>query len=250
MNKRRYLTRALSIGLLASAIAVQAQTTPSHASKPAPNAWMLTPTPYLEWNKDISPSLRTERDRFWDEVTHREWPLTVKREDGAFGGPDGFDDGKQSEIPDVPDRVIVTATFTKARSVLSASEKSIYTEITMHLDQVFEDKTGSGRLAPHEDITLMMIGGTVALRSGRTLSDHVEPSELSLQPNRSYLLVLQYQKDGDWYELDEDWDVTDGVVRGNSGRTQYLAKHGRSLLDGLPVQQISAALSRELDVSK
>jgi len=59
-------------------------------------------------------------------------------------------------------------------------------------------------------------------------------------------LILQYHKEGDWYELKEDWDVTDGVVRANTGRSQYLAKHGRSQINGLTLDQLGSALSKEL----
>jgi hypothetical protein len=249
MKELRTLAIAAMTVVCALATAASPQTAPDNKSKPAANAWMLTPTPYLEWNKDISPSLREERDRFWDDLSPREFPLTVKQgHGGGFGGPDYWDDGKQPEIPDVLDRAVLTATFSAHRSVLSASEKSIYTEITMRVQQVFEDKTGSSHLAPHKDITLMLNGGTVALRSGRILSDSVKPCELSPQPERSYLLVLQHQKEGDWYELIEDWDITDGIVRANTGWGQYLAKHGRSRLNGLPVEQLGAVLSEELYV--
>src|SRR5208282_1376063 len=157
------ITCTLTAALLMGAAA--AQTTSTDSSKPAANAWMLTPTPYLEWNKNISPVLRAKRDSFWDEVTNREWPLTVEREAVAFGGPDWVDDGRESEIPEVPDRVVLTATFSSHRSVLSSSEKSIYTEVTMRVEEVFEDKTGAGRLAPQGDITVMLNGGAVALPS-------------------------------------------------------------------------------------
>lgn len=247
MKELRTLAIAAMTVVCALATAASSQTAPDNKSKPAANAWMLTPTPYLEWNKDISPSLREERDRFWDDLSPDEFPLTVKQgHGGAYGGPALVDDGKQPEIPDVLDRAVLTATFSAHRSVLSASEKSIYTEITMRVQQVFEDKTGSGQLAPHKDITIILDGGTVVLGSGRILSDYAQPPEPLFQPRRSYLLALQYQSEGDWYELKEDWDITDGVVRVNTGWGQYLAKQGRSRLNRLPVEQLGAVLSEEL----
>jgi hypothetical protein len=242
----RKITYVLFASLLVfSGLTLRAPSQATHqdAAKPAANAWRFAPTPYLEWNKDISPLLRAQRDRYWDGVTHREWPLTVKKEDRAVGGPDHGDNGTQPEIPDVPDRAMLTATFTKDRSVLSASERSIYTEVTMNVQQVFEDEAGAGSLAPHKDVTLPLVGGTVALKSGQILSDHVQPSDLSLQPGRSYLLVLQYHKEGDWYELKEDWDITDGVVRANTRWGQHLAKDGRSRLNGLAVENLGSVLS-------
>lgn len=233
---------ALTLGLGFAGVA-SSQTAPKDSSKPAANAWMLTPTPYLEWNKDIAPSVRAQRDRFWDEVTHRDKPLTVEP-DGTFMGEDFS--GTDPEIPDMPNRAILIATFTKSRSVLSASEFSIYTEVTMRVEEVFENHTGSGRLAMHDDITVMFSGGTVSLRSGRTLTDNTQPRDLFPQPGHKYLLLLSYNSQGDWYGYGDSWDISDGIVRADSRRTQYLAKHGRSSLDGLTVQQLGPALAKEL----
>ena len=72
------------------------------------------------------------------------------------------------------------------------------------------------------------------------------PYTTLFRSRRSYLLALQYQSEGDWYELKEDWDITDGVVRVNTGWGQYLAKQGRSRLNRLPVEQLGAVLSEEL----
>ena len=245
MSKSR-LSQVAVIGMiLVSGLVASAQSSSRADRQPAPNAWMSTATPYLEWKKDISPALRSQRDAFWDGISPREWPITAKKEAVGSSEGDWFDDGKEPEIPDAPNRAILTATFTAHCSVLSASEKSIYSEITMRVEQVFEDKTGSGQLAPHKDITLMLDGGTVTLKSGASLSDHVQPTEFGIQPERSYLLVLEYHADGDWYELNEDWDITDGVVKANTGRGKYLAKHGRSRLDGIAVTDLGPVLSKE-----
>src|ERR1700690_1344994 len=130
-------------------------------SKPAPNAWMLTPTPYLEWNKNIAPSIRAERDKFADEgAAGQELPLTAPHPDAL--GPGHGGGMWKTEIPPVLNRVLLTGTFTTHRSVLSASEFSLYTEVTVHVDEVFEDRGASG--AVHGgDVTIMLRGGTVVL---------------------------------------------------------------------------------------
>ena len=104
MKELRTLAIAAMIVVCALATVASSQTAPDNKSKPAANAWMLTPTPYLEWNKDIAPALRTQRDRHWDDDVNfqREWPLTVRRDSGGFGGPGWFDDGKQPEILEFP----------------------------------------------------------------------------------------------------------------------------------------------------
>src|ERR1022692_274048 len=118
------------------------QAAPDNKSKPAANAWMLTPTPYLEWKKGVAPSVRAERDEFWDSLSTRDVPITSPSSvSPTAGGADfSIDD---PEIPDLPNRAIVTATFTNHLSVLSASEFSMYTEVMLRVDEVFEDRSGS-----------------------------------------------------------------------------------------------------------
>ena len=239
------LTSALTGVLLATPILAPSQTTSSTA-KPAANAWMLTPTPYLAWNLGVPASVRAQRDRFFDETSVQRVPLTAPGSDpGTVASGETFV-GTEPEISDVPNRVILTGKFTNHRSVLSASEFSLYTEITVHVDEVFEDRSGSGRPSAGEDIALLISGGAVTLRSGRSLSYNVAPVELFLEPDHRYLFVLSYHSDGEFYRYSEDWDLTDGTVRPNTSRTQYLARHGHSALSGVSVQQLGPALSRLL----
>ncbi len=218
---------------------------------------MLTPTPYLEWNRGISPEIRTARDQYMDQITPpvfatpttdppRRLPLTSPGPheyvtpagcDGAASGP---------EIQDHPNRSVVTATFTKHSSVLSASEYSLYSEMTLRVNQVFEDRGGSQRLSPGSDITVIVTGGTVKLPSGRTVSYEARPREWSLQPGHTYLLVLSYYKEGDFYFDFDSWDVSDGAARPSDCRTEYWARTGRSSLSGLTVQELGPALGKIL----
>jgi hypothetical protein len=247
MKKLRFTAAALTI-LFALGLAASAQSTAPNASKPAPNAWMLTPTPYLEWYKNISPSLRAERDGFWDGLSSRRMPLTAPSEIGEGTGSSFSADGP--EIPDVLHRAILSATFAKHQSVLSASEFSMYTEATLRVDEVFDDQTGADRPAAQRDITLLLPGGTVLLRSGRTLSYKVAPSEMSLEPGHKYLLVMTYHQAGDFYTLADDWDVSDGTLRFNTRTDEYRAQHGLSSLSGLKVEQLGPALAKLLQEQK
>ena len=231
---------AMSLGVGASGEAPAADT-----PKPAANAWMLTPTPYLEWNKGVAPSVRAERDSFWDSSSFRSIPLTSPSSVSPAVGGGLIWDG-DPEIRDEPNRAIATATFTSHRSVLSASERSMYTEVTLRVGEVFEDRTGSGGLVPGKDITLLLPGGTVFLRSGKTLSADIPPDEPPLALDHKYLLVLSYDPKGDFYTLADDWDISDGVVRPNTDRTRYLAKKGRSSLSGINVQELGTVLNKEL----
>ncbi len=265
MNKQRLvaigaaMAALLAVGVVAQSqttavpaqtASVPAQTASQDAPKPAANAWMLTPTPYGAWNQDISPALRAQRDRFWDQSAPQRLPLTAPNTDAMSvnSGQDG--NGMGPEIKELPNRVILTGTFTGHRSVLSASELSIYTEVTMHVDQVFEDQTVSGHPFHDRDITLLLSGGTVTLRSGRILIHNTAPRRLFLQPSHKYLVVLSYHSEGDFYQYVDDWDVSDGTVRANTGWTDYLAQSGRSHLSGLTLQQLGPAVDKLLYAGK
>src|ERR1019366_5630379 len=102
---------------------------------------------------------------------------------------------------------------------------SLYTEVTVAVDMVFEDRSGSEAFAGRS-ITIMISGGTVILRSGRVLSYDTEPRQYSLQPGHKYLLVLSYYKAGDYYVVMDDWDISDGTVRPNTQPGEYRATHG------------------------
>jgi hypothetical protein len=251
MRQLRFLyLKALAVALLACGLAAPQQTSSKNVPpRPAANAWMLTPTPYPTWTPDIPASVRAQRDGTWDKASFRQLPLTdVTTEGEAIStGPDIFVSGDEPEIPDVPNRAVLTATFTRYRSVLSASELSLYSELTFRIETVFEDRTGSGHPVANHDITLLLPGGTVTLRSGRVLSHNTAPRELFLEPSHKYLLVLTYHSDGDYYLCDEDWDISDGVVHANTYRAQYFAKTApSSTINGLTVQELPVALDKRL----
>lgn len=109
-----------SLTLLTTASSQTAAT----SSKAAPDAWMLTPTPYLEWNKDVKASVRAQRDRDEDKgAVGQKYPLTSPLSDAP--GP-GIGGGiPKTDIRRDPNRVVLTGTFTKHHAVLSSSEFSI-----------------------------------------------------------------------------------------------------------------------------
>lgn len=241
-----FITAGLA-GLFAFVLLTSAQTTSQDARKLAADAWMLTPTPYLDWNKDISSSLRAERDRFWDKASMSPVPLTQADSSRVVGGSIDLT-ADPFEIAHGPNRAVLTATFTGHRSVLSASEYSLYSEVTMHVDKVFEDRTGSGHPIADHVITLVLYGGTVVLRNGQILSvDNPEANpEFFIQPGHRYLLVLEYHSEGDFYGYGDSWDMTNGKLRANSPRSLYFAQEGHSSLNGIDAQQLGPALAKVL----
>jgi len=242
MKRPGFLAISLTAALCTLATFGRSQSPPETAPTPAANAWMLTPTPYLEWNKDIASSLRAQRDHFWDAAAPQHLPLTAPNSNMAVPEGGTFD-RTQPEIGDVPNRVILTGTFTKHRSVLSSSEMSLYTEVTLRVDTVYDDESGLGHPFANNDIALLLSGGTVKLRSGVTLTHNTPPRDLFLQPDHKYLLVLSYQTNGDFYLVYDNWDISSGTARANTYRTRYYASAGRSSLEGASVQQLGAVLS-------
>ena len=223
------------------------QTAPESKSRPAPNAWMLTPTPYLAWNKGITPSARAARDNDADDGEGNELPLTDPHAEPM--GP-GIGCGlPEKEISIDPNRVVLAGTFTRHGSVLSASERSLYTEVTVQVDEVFEDRGASGAVRGG-DVTIVIFGGTITLASGQTVTYDTWPAQFSLQPDHKYLLVLSYYREGNYFGVMDDWDISDGTVRPNTAPGEYRAKHGLSSLSGLPVQQLHTALPKLLQESQ
>ena len=246
MGSRSVATLELLLLALFTSLLLASQSTSKDSPEPAANAWMLIPTPYLAWNEGVSPSIRAQRDHYWDKISMSDRPVTAPGA-GSISSEGGDDlTVDQYDIPNIPNRVILTATFTEHSSVLSASEYSLYSEITLQVDRVFEDRSGSGRPFANARITAIVYGGTVFLRSGERFSVHVEPKKLFLQPRHKYLLVLSYHKEGDFCGYDESWDISDGTVRPNTSRIQYLAESQHSKLSGVSAKQIGAVLNKEL----
>jgi hypothetical protein len=221
----------------------------SSAKTPAPaagaNAWMAIPTAFSDRNRDGPPeSPRPGRDQFWDNAIGARVPLTPHPAFGSATSEGAWTD-KEPEIPKVPNRVVLTATFVRHRSILSESARSIYTEVAFLVDDVFEDQ--SGHTAAHgQYITVGLPGGSVLDGSGQKISYLIQPRKLFLQPEKKYLLVLSYKPEVDFYTVGDSWDISDGTVRLNSVRNTLLQREGRSSLVGLRVDQLPQALSELL----
>lgn len=236
--------------VLVASVPLLSQSSSAVRSTPAANSWMLTPTPYVAWNQDIAPDVRAQRDKSFDRAAFNTKPLTAPDVHlGNLSSCTGDYDmaWEPSDIRiHVANRAVLTASFTKFHSVLSASETSIYTEVALQVDEVFQDRTGTGHPIRHGNIDLLLYGGTVTLRSGQTLSIATKPCDYTIQPGRKYLLVLSYEPAGDFYEALDIWDISDGTIRAVDQRNQYLAHEGKSALNGLPVGQLGSVLHKLL----
>ena len=245
---KRYGAALTLLLALVATLPAASQSISADSPKPVADAWMLTPTPYLAWNKDISASMRAERNQFWDEASMSRVPLTQPGSARVTGG--SYDlEGDPGEISNFfSHRVVLTATFTGHQSVLSLSERSLYTEVTLRVDEVFEDRTASGHPTANRDITLIVYGGTVVLRDGQAFSikNPMASRELFIQTDHKYLFVLGYQNSGEFYEYDDSWDITDGRARASSPRAMYFAREGHSAIDGLSGKQLGPTLDKLL----
>jgi hypothetical protein len=206
----------------------------------AANAWMRVPA--QDDKQSVTSSLRRERDSFWDKAIGAHEALTTTQPGMAIS--EGAWSAEEPEIPKMPNRAIITGRFVSYRSILSVSERSIYTEVTISIEKVFEAKADSAM--PGQKITLALPGGTVVAPSGKVITNLTQPRKYFVQPGRRYLFVLTYQPTIDCYFLGDDWDISEGTVRINSLRSQAISSLGHSSLNGLSEHELEPVLDRIL----
>jgi hypothetical protein len=201
------------------------------------NDWMKAPTSVSDPDP-VPQDVRKLRDEAFDDAIGFSRPLQPG--DDAPYGQELTAEGP--EIPDHPLRAIVIAKFTGYRSILSASRRSIYTEMTFHVSRVFEDV--SGHAAAGADITLFKAGGTVRTESGQVLSYEVMPEPYSVKPNGTYLLILGYYEAVASYGELADWDLSDGTVKANTYIEVARVARYESTLVGLTQDEVTRKLDR------
>lgn len=217
---------------------------PSSPPQIAENAWMQHPTSLSgSGSSEVAARFRAERDSFWDGVSGERAPLTPDSASHTATGESWFE--PSPEIPKVHGRVVLTGTFAAYRSILSASGRSVYTEITINVDEVFQNRSAF-EVVHGDNVTVAIAGGTVLTPSGQTLHYLTQPRELFLQPGRKYLLVLSYKQSGQFLTLADQWDISDGTLRVSSMRNRTRVQRGRSSLNGIEVAHLEQALSRLL----
>jgi hypothetical protein len=202
----------------------------------AANRWMKESRSWSARADTISPALRAQRDRYMDELVGLTAPLTPDNaETKAIS--EGSTYGIQlAEIPTVEQRSVVIGTFTSYQPVLSASGRSIYTEITFYLTHVFEDS--SNQLATGSRMTVIVPGGTVRDASGRTMSFLTHPRQYFVAPGKSYLLAVSFRTAGEFFILGKNWEIAGGVVKPNFVSRRPSAFAGltlKQLIDAIPV---------------
>ncbi len=191
----------------------------------------------------ITASVSDQRDAYWDAITGTLLPQ-------ANGPGCGGDEDMAWEPSDIsrhiPKRVIIAATLKGFQLVPSKSQLSYYVDETLWVDQVFHDRSGSTDLRRNREISLLSYGGPNTIPQSRGWSRRENECQDVLKVGHEYLLVLSYQSDGDFFEIFDSWDISDGIVRANGSRDRYLANEGISALNGRLAVQLDEALQKLL----
>jgi hypothetical protein len=197
----------------------------------------------------VPPAVRRQRDDYFDStMIASKTPLTPDTV-GSFGLSEGSYYGEQPEITELPNRAVLIGTFTSFKCVMNASGRAIYTEVQVKPSHVFEDVAG-GTKSGSKTITILFAGGTVKTKSGQVLSFLTQPRHYFIGPGKSYLMVLTYQPDGDFYNIGKDWDLSDGTVRADNALEERRVKLHGSTLVGLSTQDLIQVLGKRFSVAQ
>ena len=150
--------RIFAVGLLIGAIGFAQNE--SDSQQPA-NAWMRKAENQNKGIEAISGQLRLDRDQYADDIFGRATPLKPDTAGWSHIGQDTAksDFTKVAELPPVPNRTIVIATFQQFQSRLTQSRKAVYTEVSFSVQHVFE--TSAPQLVSGSNLTIMLPGGLV-----------------------------------------------------------------------------------------
>jgi hypothetical protein len=202
-------------------------------------SWKQIPTNYLAHQEGVSPEVRLARDAYWDMSNPSKEPITPETLAGASGDVT-LGSLSAPEIAVVPNRAVVTGTFSGSRSIFTATRYAIYTEVTFRIGRVFESVDNS--LAANSAITVTVPGGAVTTQDRKTIHHLTQACDMFIQPSRTYLLVLSYHSLGTFYTLRDNWDITTGTIRPNTQLGKLRVEKGLSTLNGLSVEQLDSTL--------
>ncbi len=212
---------------------------PSAPHEPGPfeNAWTAEPhSPHLS---SIAPEIRTQRNSYFDSLIGEPKPLTPQSA-VRVGMIQGSSLESSPEIPAVQNPKVVLARFESSIPILTASQRAIYTEVTLTVADIL-DSNSSITIRPGDIVTLAVPGGSVIKDDGSVLSFLTQPRKLYIGPGRTFLLALSYHPDGNFYIMTKAWDVSSGIAKPNYG------SHPRTeSITGLTVAQLSSKLRADL----
>ncbi|MDQ2711113.1 MAG: hypothetical protein M3Y24_02570 [Acidobacteriota bacterium] len=198
---------------------------------------------------NVSPVFRYDRDNFFDQSLGNPQPLTPETA-GHSHVSEGAVYGAPPELPPLSaEDVLIMGRFETYHSVLSASHRSIYTEVRISVQKVIGQGAGQ-HISSRTDLVIAIPGGTVQLSDGRIISYLTDDRQYSIQPDHTYFLLLGHQNLGDFYVLEKSWDVTGGVGKPNTPFEVERANKGQSRLTGLSVDAAVSELKKMASISR
>jgi hypothetical protein len=229
-----------------SALAARQQAIENKQFETAANKWMKVPVDVRTQADPIPSNHRQARDVHWDSLIGASVPLT---DPSAYARPlpQPFEVISQPEFGDLDDGVLIIGKFETYRAILSASHRSVYSEIQLRVQHVFGHPDAPIR---EEDvIDLIRPGGTIIAPWGSTISFGLHPQQMGLQPAHTYLAGIGYHADGNFYTMGtvpaELWDLTDGTVKPGSFLQKARAEQGTSEINGLRVGAVTLLLDKK-----
>jgi hypothetical protein len=131
--------------------------------------------------------------------------------------------------------------FANFTTIRSASGRSVYTEVTMNVEQVLKDP--SGTVQRGKALPVALGGGTLRLPSGRILQWSLRlGDDDGIEPGHRYVAFLHYQKEGEYFEWMKSWDVSSGVAVPTDPCDIRKAKEGTSGFAGMSEDNFVAAV--------
>jgi hypothetical protein len=165
------------------------------------------------------------------------------------GGGQGSSTGIRSEIPYVPGRPVVVATFKSFQTYLSSSHRSIYTVGKLDVEQVLDP--GDQGVTAGQLIDLGMRGGAVQLSDGRVLRYGVDPDEdYCIEPGHRYLFILDFDDDSAEFGYRKIWELKEGLAVSYSPDDVDRVREGKSVLAGLTEAELLDAIRQTIEQRK
>jgi len=219
----------------------------------AENRWMRVPVELPSKGDPVSQVDRQARDDYWDNLIGASEPLSQPGARSrsmplANAAPD------LPEFGDLDDGVWVVGKIENYRTLLSASKRSVYTELDFRIQHVFGHPNVPS-LSEGSQIDIDLPGGTIGAPWGATISYEVHPEKYYYQPGHTYLIALGYHPHGNFYtggpsNAAKRWDVTDGTIRPGNSLQAYRAANKKSEIDGLPLNDATALVDKKFDELK
>jgi hypothetical protein len=237
---------ALAIGsaALAQGLSPDALARKQEEFRNANNRWMLNPVDIRQQRDTVPPEQRKLRDAFWDSLIGASAPLDEPQTTHWNIFPGG-NLTTAPEFPKIPGGVWLVGKFESYSTFLSASKRSIYTEIHIRVQHVFGNPTAEPTKGTTIDVARP--GGTILAPWGDVASYWVDtPRVYDAQPGHVYLLLLKYHDAVGFYTEARRWDLTSGVATPDSELEEYRAKHGKSEINGRKLSDLIEYLDQKL----